>query len=169
MPEVVTPPVSSEETAPTNAMPAYNQWVKQVMERLVEDEKKWVELASEQSNLTMKAIRQSLEFYRTFPTPPVMGWIREGTRRFYAAQKLPTLGQETPPVEASAEKAEIPVARPPLEGLFEFRDAWLEFLTRQNRQFMDLMQEGMGLRGRIVPVKDGETPLVAETKVEAAK
>lgn len=166
MSEVVTPPVSSEETALPKVLPTYNEWVKQVMEYMVEDEKKWMELASEQSNLTMKAVRQSLEFYRTFPMPPVLKWLREGTSRFYQMQKP---GQEIPPVETTADTTEVPVARPPLENLFEFRNTWFNFLARQNRQYMDLMQEGLGLRNRqVVPEHNGEVPPVNNV-VEAEK
>lgn len=142
MSEVMTPLSSSEETAPVNEIRSYNAWVKQMIERLIEDEKKWIELASEQNSLTLKAIRQSIEFYRTFPMPPFMSWVREGSQKFWEAQQAPAATMEA---EVTVADPETFTARQPFDSLMEFRSSWLNFFREQNTRFLEVMQQGFGL------------------------
>ena len=168
MSEEVTTPVSTEEDVPVaDARTSYTDWVKQVVENLLEAEKKWIELASEQNALTMKALRQSLEFYRTAPTRPLAGWARQGMDGFLEAQRkwFDTAAQQrsqlfqqaqeavaegTPSTEAvpgtTAVKPVTDYVRQQVEGLVEARKRWLDYLTKQNAQALRSMQETFGLK-----------------------
>lgn len=169
MSEEVTTSVTPEGSLPVaQGQTSYPDWVKQVVENLLEAEKKWIELASEQNALTMKAIRQSLESYRTAPTRPLASWARQGmeglleaqrkwfdaavqqgSQLFQQAQEAGTeTGLATPKTEPAPGTAVVkPVAdyiRQQVEGLAEARKRWLDFLTQQNAQALRSLQEGLG-------------------------
>lgn len=147
MTEVVTPPVTPEETVAPTPPPTFDAWAKQMMARFMEDEKKWIELASEQNSLLIKALRQSFEIYRNPLLPPLpMTNLFRGWQNFLQAQKLPYPEATIPPAEAPAEKPEVPTARQPFEVFVEFRNSWLNYLSRQNSQFLNTLQQGLGLK-----------------------
>ena len=167
--EVITPVTPEEDVPVAEGRTSYTDWVKQVVENLLEAEKKWIELASEQNALTMKAIRQSLEFYRTAPTRPLGNWARQGMDGFLEAQRkwFDSAAQQRNQLFQQAQEAgvetapttEEPVApgtatvkpvtdyvRQQVEGLVEARKRWLDFLTQQNAQALRSMQEALGLK-----------------------
>jgi hypothetical protein len=122
------------------------------MQRLLEDEKKWIELAAEQNELTLKAIRQGVELYRTIPPLPLGGLARREMQRILGYRKPETepVATEIPevqPVEiAPAFKTQTNMMRQQVEGLVEFRRRWLDFVAQQNVQFLDGVQEALGLK-----------------------
>src|SRR5689334_3129681 len=81
--------VTMEEGVPTTeeTTTSYNAWVRQVVEAMLDSEQKWLELAAEQNELTLKALKQGAEFFRTVPAPPLTDWIRAGEERLMAAQQ----------------------------------------------------------------------------------
>src|SRR5436190_11005108 len=63
------------------------EWAKQVVEHLVEAQKQWIEITQQQNALIVKAIQESMAFYRTAPTPALGDWARQGIEGFVEAQK----------------------------------------------------------------------------------
>jgi hypothetical protein len=170
MTEVLETPVKSVEEVPVGEeRPTYTEWVKQVMEGLLEAEKKWFELASDQNALTLKAIRQGVELYRTAPTLPTAGWARRGMENFLEVQtkwldsairqrnELLRQSQEgaaeTEVVEEVHEGDGVAAVRrlpdfvrQQLENLIEARKRWLDFAEQQNTQFVQGLREALGIR-----------------------
>src|SRR5215510_14227662 len=63
------------------------EWAKQVVEHLVEAQKKWIDLTAQQNALVLKAIQEGMEFYRSAPTPALAAWARQGVEGIVEAQK----------------------------------------------------------------------------------
>src|SRR5690242_18675977 len=63
------------------------EWAKQVGEHLVEAQKKWIEITTEQNALVLKAVKEGMELYNTAPTPALGEWARQGVESFVEAQK----------------------------------------------------------------------------------
>ncbi|NOT62062.1 MAG: hypothetical protein HOP19_17755 [Acidobacteria bacterium] len=63
------------------------EWAAQVVEHLVTSQKNWIEITQQQNALTMKAIEEGMNFYRTAPTPALGEWARQGYEGFVEAQK----------------------------------------------------------------------------------
>lgn len=141
---------------------SYTDWAKQVVENLVEAEKKWIELASEQNALTMKAIRQGIEFYRAAPNPAMANWARQGVESLLEAQKKWVEGatqqrsqffqteqaqqEDTEASVSATNKTITDYAQQQVESLVESRKRWLDYASQQNAQFVKAVKEGLGLR-----------------------
>jgi hypothetical protein len=129
---------------------------------MLEGEQKWLELAAEQNELTLKALKQGVEFFRTVPAPPITEWVRRGEERFMAAQRRwidsttrqrERMLREMEKAETEAEAAPGPnfrsatgFAREQVEGLVEARNRWLDFLAKQNALFIQGIQETLGVK-----------------------
>jgi hypothetical protein len=157
------PNVTNEDDIPVAERPSYTDWAKQVVENLVEAEKRWIELASEQNALTLKAIREGVKFYHTAPNPALADWARQGVESLLEAQKkwidtatqqrnqfFKTAQEQTE--EAEGETAPNPaktvtdIAQQQVESLVEARKRWLDFASQQNAQFLKGVREALGQR-----------------------
>ena len=74
------------ETNPTNQA---TEWANQVINHLVDAQKKWIEITSQQNALALKAIEEGANFYRTAPTPELGAWARQGYEGFDAQSEGP--------------------------------------------------------------------------------
>lgn len=151
-----------EEVPPTSLTASYNTWMRQVVEAMLEGEQKWLELAAEQNELTLKALKEGVEFFRTFPTPSVTEWIRQGEERMMAAQKrwidsttrqrermlkeVEKAGKEAEGTPTPNFRSVTDFAREQVEGLVEARHRWLDFLSKQNTLFVQGIQETFGIK-----------------------
>lgn len=159
----VEPKTHHEEEVPAGEMtPTYSQWMRQVIESMLDSEQKWLELAAEQNELTLKALKQGAEFFRTAPTPPITEWVRQGEERFMEAQRRwidtttrqrERMMREMQKAEETAEGTPTPnfrsvtdFAREQVEGLVEARNRWLSFLGKQNALFVEGIQESLGIK-----------------------
>ncbi len=141
---------------------SYSEWTKQVVENLVEAEKKWIELASEQNALTLKALQKGQEFYKNAPNPEVGEWAKQGVESFLEIQKkwTETLNQQrdqflaqvkqalpfdvnTDP--AAATKALTDYGRQQAEMLIDTQKRWLDQATQQNTQILEGVRKAFGL------------------------
>jgi len=153
----------NDEDVPVVEMtPTYAQWMQQVVESLLDSEQKWLELAAEQNELTLKALKQGAEFFRTVPTPPITDWVRQGEERFMEAQRRwidsttrqrERMMREMQKAEQTAEGTPTPnfrsiteFAREQAEGIFEARNRWLNFVGKQNALFVEGIQETLGIK-----------------------
>src|SRR5262245_47566573 len=62
-------------------------WARQVVEKLVEAQKKWIDLTSQQNALVLQAITEGMTLYRSAPTPALAEWAKQGVEGFVEAQK----------------------------------------------------------------------------------
>jgi len=150
-----------EEIEVDSSRTSYNEWTKKVVENLVDAEKRWIEMASEQNALTMKAIREGVNFYRTAPTPALADWARQGVEglleaqrkwvesatqqrsQFFQAQQQTTEG-EIPTAEATNAAATMTsYAQQQVEAMVETRKRWLDYASRQNAQFLTAVRDGL--------------------------
>ena len=65
-------------TAAKAKAPEATVWVKDMMESLTDAQKRWIDLASEQNALLLKAITEGVNFYKTAPTPALADWAKQG-------------------------------------------------------------------------------------------
>ncbi|HEX2913695.1 MAG TPA: hypothetical protein VH186_23020 [Chloroflexia bacterium] len=172
-----TPVTPVEEVPVVTSDATYNDWVKRVVETMLESEQRWLELATEQNALTLKALKQEAEFLRAAPTPPLTEWIRRGIDRFMDSQRrwLDTatrqrdlLVQRTQETEKTVETPNIPTgqamtdfARQQVETLVEARKRWLDFVAKQNTLFLNTIQEVIGVNDS--PTAANRTRLAQET------
>jgi hypothetical protein len=162
------PPVEPKPTTPVEEVPpvslttSYTTWVQQVVEAMLDSEQKWLELAAEQNELTLKALKQGVEFFRTVPTPPITEWARRGEERLMAAQQrwidsttrqrermlreMEKAGKETEGTPTPNFKSVTDFAREQVEGLVEARHRWLDFLSKQNTLFIQGIEETFGIK-----------------------
>jgi hypothetical protein len=157
------PPVTTEEEVPPTSTPiSYNTWMRQVVEALLESEQQWLELATEQNELTLKALKQGVDFFRTIPAPPITEWVRRNEERFMDAQRRwvdsttrqrERLQREMENATRESEGTPTPnfrsvtdLAREQVEGLVEARHRWLDFLAKQNTLFIQGIQETFGIK-----------------------
>lgn len=141
---------------------SYSEWTKQVVENLVEAEKKWFALASEQNDLTLKALQKSEEFYKNAPTPDVSLWAKQGVESFLEMQKkwTETVTQQrdqfleqvkkgypfdvnTDP--AAPTKAKTDYGKKQVERLIDTQKDWLDQATQQNTQILEGVRKAFGL------------------------
>jgi hypothetical protein len=165
-----TEPLNNEEIPVAEAQPTYTNWVKQVMDELLGAEKKWFELASEQNALTLRTVREGVELYRTTPAMPLTNWAKQGLENLLEIQKkwlenatqqrnqLLNQGAEATAAtlanegDAATAGRFIPdFARQQLDSLIEARRRWLDFAEQQNTQFIQGLQETLGLKEPSVP------------------
>jgi uncharacterized protein YeaO (DUF488 family) len=141
---------------------SYSEWTKQVVENLVDAEKKWIELASEQNALTLKALQKGQEFYKKAPTPEVGQWAKQGLESFLEIQKkwtetvtqqrdqfLEQLKQAFPfdvsTDSATATKALTDYGKQQAEMLIDAQKRWLDQATKQNIQILEGVRKAFGL------------------------
>src|SRR6202795_4829798 len=63
------------------------EWAQQVVEHMVDAQKKWIDPTAQQNALVLKAIEEGMEFYRSAPTPALGDWARQGVEGIVEAQK----------------------------------------------------------------------------------
>lgn len=161
--------MSNEPKANNDAQPeltgTYADWARQLVENLVEAERKWLELASQQNELAMKAIRQGLEYYRTAPNASLADWARQGVENFVEAQRRWTEAatrqsssyfqqaqSQVQEVAEGATEGTVDEIRPAVnfmqqqvDALAETRRRWLDFVAKQNAQVVSGVKQGMGV------------------------
>ncbi len=152
---------TSEEKAP---MPEanYTDWARQMVESLVEAERKWLEMAAQQNEVAFKALREGIESYRTAPTPTLAEWAKQGLENFLEAQRkwtesasqqrlqfFQTVSQ--PNAEGATDAAQattqpiIDYAQKQVEMVAEARRRWLDTAAEQNAQVVKGVKKGLGL------------------------
>ncbi len=147
---------SNKDDIPTASEKNSSDWTKKVVERLVEAEKKWFDLASEQNALALKAIKESFDLYRSAPNPALADWAKQGIESFLEAQRKwaesamqqrnQFLRQEEGKVEGTGGQRRTPndYAQQQVRFMVEARKKWLDFANQQNAQFLEAVRQGLG-------------------------
>jgi hypothetical protein len=149
---------ASEEQTPADPMPdsTYNDWARQMVENLVEAERKLLDMATQQNEMVFKAIREGLEFYRSAPTPTLAEWARQGLENLLEAQRKWTESATQQrfnffQTQASGEAAQTATstvadyAQQQIEMLAETRKRWLDFAAKQNAQVVNGVKKALRL------------------------
>lgn len=156
----------SETNAEQNpAMPqgGYTDWARQLVEGLVEAERKWLELAAQQNELVFKTIREGLEYYRSAPNPTLGEWARQGMENFLETQRKWTEnltqqrfqflqaqtqeGAEFAPgvTPAAPTGAVTDMAQQQINMLADARRRWLDFAAQQNAQVVQGVKRALNI------------------------
>ena len=168
---------NDEEVQATDTSTSYTHWMRQVLETMLKSEQKWLEMATEQNELSMKALKQGTEMARTVPFPPITEWARRSEERFIEAQRrwIDTTTHQRDRVLSDLEKAEkqaegtptpnfktvTGLVREQVEGLIEARNRWLDFVAKQNELFIQGIEETLGVKE--ASPADKRAKLVEET------
>lgn len=154
--------MSKEEKAQNQAEDvevANPNWTRQVIENIFEAEKKWLELATQQSNLAIKAIREGVDLYQTAPTPTMADWAKQGVENFVESQRRwmennPFRGFQFPSMNAGANpeanvaaqaKGFTEQAQQQIDNLVDARKRWLDFVAKQNTQYVNTVKENLNV------------------------
>lgn len=141
----------------------YSDWARQMVESLVEAERKWLEMAAQQNEMVFQAIRQSLDYYQSAPTPTLAEWARQGIENLLDSQRKltesvtqqrfdffrgqiqeDTMGQDTPPM-LNPTRGITDFAQQQVEMMADARRRWLDFAAQQNAQVVSGVKKGLGL------------------------
>lgn len=155
--------LSIEDGVPATDTPtSYTHWMRQVVEAMLDSEQKWLELATAQNELALKALKQGAEFIRTTPALPVTEGIRRSEERFMHAQQrwvdttthqrermmreMQRAEKETEGTPTPNFKTVVDFAREQIEGLIEARNRWLDFVAKQNDLFIQGIEETLSVK-----------------------
>ncbi len=118
-------------------------WVEEMMESLTGAQKRWIDLASEQNALFLKAIAEGVNFYKSAPTPALADWAKqgvegivEGQRRWADAASMQSTQFDFSEVRRTASD----VTGKGLEAFVKARTQWLDFVVEQNAMTLKAMQ-----------------------------
>jgi hypothetical protein len=153
-------PNISPATAPGEV--AYTDWARQLVEGLVEAERRWLELAAAQNELVITTIQRGMEAFRSAPTAGLGEWARQGLENFLEAQRKWTgnfdqqraqffnsqfqPGGEMPPGIAMPAGQMAELMTQPLELLADTRRRWLDYAAGQNAQVVEGVKRAVGIR-----------------------
>jgi hypothetical protein len=144
-------------TAPENAQAATptlpTDWAQTVLNQLVEAQKTWFEIASQQNALLLETVTQVMELTRSAPTTALSDWARQGIEGFVEAQRrwseiaVQQSEQILKSVQsgASFSTSQKGAQTQGLEALVKMRRDWLDFASQQNAQVISVMKESLNL------------------------
>lgn len=137
------------------------EWAQTVLNQLVEAQKTWFEIASQQNALLLETVTQVMDLTRSAPTTALSDWARQGIEGFVEAQRrwseiaVQQSEQILKSVQAGANfsNPQQGAANQGLEALVRMRRDWLDFAAQQNTQVINVMKESLNL--------DDSSPVVA--------
>jgi hypothetical protein len=122
-------------------------WAKQMMDSLTEAQKRWIDIASEQNALVMKAITEGVNFYKTAPTPALADWAKQGFESIVEAQKrwADIAAKESKQFDFNAlTQALSDVTGQGIEAFVKARTQWLDFVAKQNALTLKTLKDNLG-------------------------
>ena len=135
------------------APPPPTEWAQAVLNQLVEAQKMWFEIASQQNALLLETVTGVMELTRSAPTSALSDWARQAIEGFVEAQRrwseiaAQQSGQILKAVQsgASFSKADRGAQLQGVEALIKMRRDWLDFAAQQNAQVINVMKESLNL------------------------
>jgi uncharacterized protein with GYD domain len=133
------------------------EWAQTVLNQLVEAQKIWFEIASQQNALLLETVTQVMDLTRSAPTAALSDWARQGIEGFVEAQRrwseiaVQQSEQILKSVQAGAsfsvsdKGSKQGAAKQGVETLVSMRRAWLDFAAQQNAQVVRVMKERLNL------------------------
>lgn len=147
---------SGEKTAGTPS-PLPTDWAQMVLNQLVEAQKAWFEVASQQNALLLETVNKVTEFRQNAPTAALSDWAKQGIEGFVEAQKrwseiaVQQSEQILKAVQSNMDflnpnqKSAQKDSGQGVESLIKMRAAWLDFVARQNSQVIGMMKDSLNL------------------------
>jgi hypothetical protein len=128
-------------------------WAQTVLNRLVEAQKAWFEIASQQNALLLETVTQVMEMTRSAPTTALSGWAKQGIEGFVEAQRRwsEIAVQQSEQILKSVQSGTSFSASPGeagnrgVEALIKMRRDWLDFAAQQNAQVISVMKESLNI------------------------
>ena len=138
---------------PKSAPRPPTEWAQTVLNQLVEAQKTWFEIASQQNALLIETVTKVMDLTRGAPTAALSDWARQGIEGFVEAQRrwseiavqqteqilnaVQSGANFSSPARGSAQQG--------VEALVSMRRGWLDFVARQNTQMIDVMKENLNI------------------------
>jgi hypothetical protein len=143
------PTSGKQKSAPTQP----TDWAQTVLNQLVEAQKTWFEIASQQNALLLETVTQVMELTRSAPTTALSDWARQGIEGFVEAQRRwsEIAVQQSEQIFKSVQSGAYPstakkgAANQGLEALVKMRRGWLDFAAQQNAQVISVMKESLNI------------------------
>jgi hypothetical protein len=123
-------------------------WVKQMIENLTDAQKRWIDLASEQNALVLKAISEGVNFYKTAPTPALADWAKAGIEGIIEAQKrwADIAAKQSQMFDFSAITQTMQdFTSFGVDAFVKARTQWLDFVSEQNELALKTLKDNLGL------------------------
>ncbi|HEY0321549.1 MAG TPA: hypothetical protein VGC66_11365 [Pyrinomonadaceae bacterium] len=133
--------------------PLPTDWAQAVLNQLVEAQKTWFEIASQQNALLLETVTQVMELTRSAPTTALSDWARQGIEGFVEAQRRWSeiaVQQSQQILKAVQSGASFSMSKKGsqtqgLEALVKMRKDWLDFAAQQNAQVISVMKESLNI------------------------
>ncbi len=133
--------------------PLPTDWAQTVLTQLVEAQKTWFEIASQQNALLLETVTQVTELTRSAPTTALSDWARQGIEGFIEAQRrwseiAVQQGEQilkSVQTGANFSTSEKGAANQGVEALVKMRRDWLDFAAQQNAQVISVMKESLNI------------------------
>ena len=140
---------------PVAALPT--EWAQTVLNQLVEAQKTWFEITTQQNSLLLETISKVTEMRQNAPTAALSDWAKQGVEGFIEAQKRwsEISGQQSEQIlkavqsnqnvgnknqNAAAASAQA-AAQGGHDALATMQTAWLDFAAKQNQQMIGAMKQ----------------------------
>ena len=143
--------------APKSDSPLPTEWAQKVLNQLVEAQKTWFEIASQQNALLLETVTKIMELTRSAPTTALSEWGRQGIEGFVEAQRrwseiaVQQSEQILKAVQSGASFStpskgpDRGAAQQGVEALVKMRRGWLDFVAQQNAQIIGVMKESLNI------------------------
>jgi hypothetical protein len=145
-----------QNTAPSRQEQAATlptDWAQKVLNQLVEAQKTWFEIASQQNALLLETVTQVMGLTQSAPTSALSDWARQGIEGFVEAQKrwseiaVQQSEQILKSVQSGAgfSTSKKGAQTQGVEALVKMRRDWLDFAAQQNAQVISVMKESLNI------------------------
>lgn len=137
------------------AQPA--EWAQTILNQLIQSQKTWFEITSQQNSLLLETVSKVTEMRRDAPTTALSDWAKQGIEGFIEAQKRwsEIAGQQSEQIlkvvqsnqnitSANQNSTQINAKAAAQQGhdaLAKMQTAWLDFTAQQNAQMVGAMKE----------------------------
>lgn len=149
----------SAPKASASAAQMPNDFARMVVNQLVEAQRMWLELTTQQTALVVKTVSEVMGMSGNAPTDAMADWAKKGVEGFINAQKqwseiamqqgekLMQTVQSGASFSGGLEAVGTAqaVAGKGLETLVNLRTAWLDFAENQNKQMVAMLKQNLNL------------------------
>jgi hypothetical protein len=154
-------PKAQAASASANASQVPTDWAKMIVNQLIEAQRMWLEMTTQQTALVFKTVSEVMGMSQNAPTEALSNWAKQGVESFIAAQKhwseiaMQQSAQLIQTVQSGASfgvgggtdalGAAQGAAGQGMEMLVNMRTAWLDFAAQQNAQMVKALKQNLNL------------------------
>lgn len=150
---------AQQASAPHAAGAMPNDWAKMIVNQLIEAQRMWLEMTTQQTALVFKTVSEVMGMSQNAPTEALGNWAKQGIESFITAQKhwseiaMQQSAELMQTVQSGASFGGAGdalgtaqgAAGKGLEMLVKMRAAWLDFAARQNEQMVQALKQNLKL------------------------